>query len=787
MKKNCSLVFIFCAFLSFIFATSLSAQSKETYALIHLDLSPDLSLENLIQAGLEIDHYRKVDLQTIEFVLNEYELEILNQLGHSFEIVIEDLSSWHHQQYLEAQPKDDPDCGLSHFDQGSMGGYHTFTEVVDHLNAMSSEFPSLVALDTIGFSHEGRAVIAAKLSDNAALDESSTEGVAYFEALTHAREPLSMEVLLYYMWWLLENYGTNPEATYLINQRQIYFVPVVNPDGYVYNQAINPNGGGLWRKNRRENGDNCFGVDLNRNYSFGWGLNSGSSSNPCSNTFRGPAAFSEPETAAVRDLIQTIHPSIAFSVHTFGETFLSPFGYTDSLASYDLYAEFVSEFIPKNYIGYGTTAKMLGYTSSGTTRDYFHSEGILAWTPEAGQSFWESPVVLCDRVTEFSQALKYLSWVSGNYACYHSFTLEDNSKIWAGDTLSLIIKVKNRGLTQISNNVQVQINSLDGLLSPLQAQLDYGSIAARQIEDNTSNPYRIVVQDNVQLLDRAALEVIVSQEGTESYRDTIYLTIGERNLLFEDKGEDGMTNWITVGPGIDWDTSFMDWTSPQHSISDSRFGNYLPNSLTRVELTTPIDLSSMLHPRLEFNAKWSLEPTFDFTFLQISTDMGNSWSSLQGSQMIFVNNQWAYNENHHWIQEYIDLSPFINQQILIRFLLDSDVGVHSDGFYFDDFTIADYRDPEVVHTDSPEKEIAPMISIYPNPGEGLFYLHNNSSDFLPTKIQVFDPTGKIVFSTSTNLSQSSRSTIDLRFLDVGIYFFQVYTSETNQVIKTIIY
>lgn len=65
----------------------------------------------------------------------------------------------------------------------------------------------------------------------------------------HSREPQSMASLMYFMWYLLQNYGTNPEVTSLVNNREMFFVPCINPDGYEYNRQTNPNGGGMWRKN----------------------------------------------------------------------------------------------------------------------------------------------------------------------------------------------------------------------------------------------------------------------------------------------------------------------------------------------------------------------------------------------------------------------------------------------------------------------------------------------------------------------------------------------------------
>ena len=102
--------------------------------------------------------------------------------------------------------------------------------------------------------------------------------------------------LMYFVQLLLEEYDEDSELNYLINNREIWFIPVVNPDGYVYNELIEPNGGGMHRKNRLDtncgNGDNR-GVDLNRNYGYGWDQTTGSSPNPCSTTYRGESEFSQ--------------------------------------------------------------------------------------------------------------------------------------------------------------------------------------------------------------------------------------------------------------------------------------------------------------------------------------------------------------------------------------------------------------------------------------------------------------------------------------------------------------
>jgi len=111
-----------------------------------------------------------------------------------------------------------------------------------------------------------------------------------------------------------------------------YIVPSFNPDGYEYSWTNNR----LWRKNRRNNGGGAFGVDINRNFSKGWGLNSGSSGSPSSDTYRGPSAFSERESAALRDFMNTMPPIDAMiDFHSYGQHVLYPWGYTETPAPGD--------------------------------------------------------------------------------------------------------------------------------------------------------------------------------------------------------------------------------------------------------------------------------------------------------------------------------------------------------------------------------------------------------------------------------------------------------------------
>ena len=138
---------------------------------------------------------------------------------------------------------------------------------------MALLYPSLITVKQQidpTLSIEGNPIYYVKISDNATVDESEPE--ILYTAVHHAREAESLSQLIYYMWYLLENYSTDVTIQSLVNNTEMFFVPCLNPDGYMYNQLIAPNGGGMWRKNRRDNLDGEFGVDLNRNYDYFWGF-----------------------------------------------------------------------------------------------------------------------------------------------------------------------------------------------------------------------------------------------------------------------------------------------------------------------------------------------------------------------------------------------------------------------------------------------------------------------------------------------------------------------------------
>ena len=200
--------------------------------------------------------------------------------------------------------------------------YHNYAEMLADMQAVAAAHPATVRLFSLGTSYEGRNLIGARVS-NDPTDNLSEPG-AFFVGQHHAREHLSVEVVLSLLHLFAES--TAPNVTRLVNTRQIYIVPSLNPDGGEYDIATGSYR--FWRKNRQPT-QGIFGTDQNRNYSYKWGCCGGSSGQPGSETYRGPSALSTPEDARMSDFM-IAHPNVTtgISYHSYGDLVLYPYGYT---------------------------------------------------------------------------------------------------------------------------------------------------------------------------------------------------------------------------------------------------------------------------------------------------------------------------------------------------------------------------------------------------------------------------------------------------------------------------
>ncbi|WP_406261606.1 M14 family metallopeptidase [Streptomyces chartreusis] len=211
--------------------------------------------------------------------------------------------------------------------------YHNYTEMTSEINSIVSANPSIASQRVIGTSYQGRNIVAIKISDNVGTDEAEPE--VLFTHHQHAREHLTVEMALYLLRELTSDYGSDSRVTGLVNNREIWIVPDLNPDGGEYDIATGSYRS--WRKNRQPNsGSSAVGTDLNRNWAYRWGCCGGSSGSTSSETYRGTSAESAPEVKVVANFVrsrvvggkQQITAGIDF--HTYSELVLWPFGYTYS-------------------------------------------------------------------------------------------------------------------------------------------------------------------------------------------------------------------------------------------------------------------------------------------------------------------------------------------------------------------------------------------------------------------------------------------------------------------------
>ncbi|HEY9857488.1 MAG TPA: M14 family metallopeptidase [Stenomitos sp.] len=266
-------------------------------------------------------------------------------------------------------------------------GYKSVEQIEAELKGLAAKYPQLAKVEDFGDSWEkkqgkgGHDLYVLKIGTG---DTAKKPGVIYL-GNHHAREIVTPEIVLNLAHLLLDNYGKDPEVTAMVDSRDIWLVPTVNPDGHkVAEKGVD------WRKNTDTSlvagpisfGPNGPGIDLNRNYGFKWG-GEGASADPRNATFRGPGAFSEPETQAVRDLVQSRKFTFLMTYHSFSNLVLWPWGYTDAAPS-DKRLPAIGQKLG-SFNGYTAEQSKDLYKTSGDTTDWAFGElGILAYTTEIG-------------------------------------------------------------------------------------------------------------------------------------------------------------------------------------------------------------------------------------------------------------------------------------------------------------------------------------------------------------------------------------------------------------------
>ncbi len=259
--------------------------------------------------------------------------------------------------------------------------YHSYDEAISLFKELANRRPDIFRVQKIGETWEKRDMVVVTISQD--MEKAEDKPALFFTGTIHAREWIGIELAIAFAQYVDRNIAYDEMVKSAIKNTTIYMVPCANPDGFEYSR----NHFSFWRKNRRQNADGSYGVDLNRNFPVGFVK----SKNPSSNVYGGPEPFSEPETRALRDFVLS-HPNIAMALdyHSQGNVFFPAhdFRHEDTIDTTDLnvlcanMAEEIRKISDREYgIHQGKPpAKLI----SGSGREFYYSQGIIATVVEVG-------------------------------------------------------------------------------------------------------------------------------------------------------------------------------------------------------------------------------------------------------------------------------------------------------------------------------------------------------------------------------------------------------------------
>lgn len=770
-------------------SSSASGDLSPKYSLVKIYAKNDADMKSIMREGLFFDHVHQHEGEYLETWLSEPEQEMLRRSGVPFEIEVADFHSYYNSlpQLTDAEisaalEKSASDFNVTHNIYGSMGGYLTLAEVISKLDSMRIEYPNLISEKfSIGNTVESRPQWTVRVSNSPNAPTGRPE--VWFHSLIHAREPVSMMQNIYFMYWLFENYNVDPLATYILENRELYFTPVINPDGYEYNRSTNPNGGGMWRKNRKLVTGTTYGIDLNRNfgtYEFWNSTNNGSSTTPSSDTYRGEAPFSEPETFNMMNFVNSRNFRGILSYHTYGNYLIRPWGYVDAPTPDEpIFQEFSQEMLIDNHFTMGRSNQTVAYGVRGVTDDWYYNDSghasAIAFTPEVGtgsDGFWPTQARIMPLVQSTVRQNIHFALAAGPYVETNKITL--NKEFYTpGEQGSMLIRFRNKGLMN-ATNVRIeltpygQVNLQSNLFSyPLINSLTGDSVAVT-----------FTVGNSVQINSAVKLNLTIKQEGKIIHTENFYVPVGSGNVLVLDSAENGMGRW-TVSTG--WNVTTSQSYSPNNSFADSPTGNYANSTNRTMTLTAAQNVSTAPVVFLSYWYRHTID-AFDNAYVDVSKDNGTSWRSKK-----FFSGTVGT-----WTRDVLDLSELAeaSSTMKLRFSLVSNGTIPADGIYLDNIRLVNYTlTPTGINTVQSELPADFGLSQnYPNP----FNPSTSISFQLPEAgnvlLKVFDVLGKEVMTLVDEYRApgSYEVRLDASNLAGGMYFYKLVSGSFSETKKMIL-
>lgn len=379
MARGLTLRFGLLALLGFSALVIAAPQRFQGHPVVRVEVTNEKDLSRIEELGGIILNCNP-GVGAMDVVIPPDRVEALRLLGRRSTVLVEDVQALldlQEQQRAAVVGTGDPfqDFFLGYHPYDGIGG------VTWYLDELAARYPTLATKFDIGTTLQGRTIWGIRVTGGL---NPSKPAVVYF-GCEHAREWITTTTPSYLARHLLENYGTDPAITDLVDNVEFYLIPVFNVDGYIYTWTNNR----MWRKNLRASGSTIYGVDINRNWGQGWG-GPGSSGVTTSETYRGASAFSEPETQRMRDFFIN-HPNVRaqLDIHSYSQLILWPWGYTSTLPTDQGYYEQIGYAMQALIFGVHSTSYAAGpvystiYPASGVSVDWTYAQrGVLSYSFE---------------------------------------------------------------------------------------------------------------------------------------------------------------------------------------------------------------------------------------------------------------------------------------------------------------------------------------------------------------------------------------------------------------------
>jgi len=669
-----------------LLATLPALGAEEHHALVQVWVDSPASADFIKANQAQLDIVYSKPGYFVHVAAQSKDLEFLQNSGLRLDILQRDMEVHY------ASKNRDPDFGV----------YHTLSENIAFQDSLRQLYPHVVSEKwSIGQSIEGRDLWAFRVSANPDVDEDEPE--IFIDGMHHCREIMASEFCIMFAEYLAQNYGVDPEITWLLDHREVYILPIVNPDGLAYNELTDPNGGGMWRKNRRNNGDGTYGVDPNRNYPYEWGYdNIGSSPYTDDPTYRGPSPASEPEVQAMISFINSRQFRTHNTVHCYGNLTLYPWGYVPTpTPDSDIFIHMGDEMVKYNGYVPGQPADAIHYDVNGGTIDWAYGatdehDLIYSFSNEignGGDGFWPEQHRRGPLFQENIWPNIYLIRVAGAFVDVHSPVVTGPAKsIEPGQAGTLNLTVENQSVYASALNVSLTLRSDDPWVQFEDAERIVGDLAIMTETDLSADPIPFSVDAACPDGHLVNFSVTVAMEDGDLTYDLAFM-VGSPNVIFADNMESGSGNWTRTG---DWGLTGNHFHSPFSSLTDSPSGNYDDYGSSSATLTDSYPATG-----LSFWHRYDIEEGYDYGRVQVSAD-GGPWSTVRS----FDGFQNAFE------QVDVDLSEFAGSELQIRFMLETDSWVTEDGWYIDDVTLIGAGTDNVA-PDTP-------IALSPGPGELTF-------------------------------------------------------------------